>query len=484
MANIKKAEQNLWRYVYAHWGYFAVVFVYFVVVIAVASWDPVAIQRLRFLAFDEYQQFFPRDYDPNTPVRIVDIDDASLKIVGQWPWSRTVMAQLNDRLAAAGAAVVAYDIMFSEPDRMSFEQIAPSLPDEAREDLTARLQDWPTNDARFAASIARAHVVLGITLSGDGPNRSIPAKAGYATAGDDPKPFLWGYPTVVDSLAPFNQAAAGLGADNWIPSVDGVVRRIPLMFRLNDQIVPALAPEALRVAQGASTYVLKASNASGETSFGNPSGLNHIRIGQFEVPTDADGAIWLHFRESNPRAFIPAWKVLQGKVSPDEINGRIILVGTSAAGLKDLRATPLDADIPGVEVHAADAGAHFSGEFLTRPDYAGALEMLLLLAVGIALAFFLPRGARNGPPSRAAGSCCSSWSADCCVSRRGPAVRSVYPSPRSFFCLRRRRVFHFRMAEHQRAEVQRMFGQYVAPAVVEASPRIRNSWCWAAKCAS
>src|SRR5262249_17370679 len=132
-------------------------------------------------------------------------------------------------------------------------------------------------------------------------------------------------------------------------------------------------------------------NANGETSYGNPSGLNHIRIGQFEIPTDSDGGIWLHFRETHPEAFVPAWKVLQGKLGPDDVAGRIILVGTSAAGLVDLRATPLNEAVPGVEIHAQALEHILANEFLTRPDYAAPLEMFLVLAIGIALAIFLPR---------------------------------------------------------------------------------------------
>ena len=112
------------------------------------------------------------------------------------------------------------------------------------------------------------------------------------------------------------------------------------MFRLNDSFVPSLAAEALRVAQGASTFLLKASNASGETAFGQSTGLNHIRIGDITVPTDDAGGVYLKFRHYNKAEYIPAWKVLAGQVAPDDIDGRIILVGTSAPGLLDLPGNP------------------------------------------------------------------------------------------------------------------------------------------------
>ena len=161
---------------------------------------------------------------------------------------------------------------------------------------------------------------------------------------------------------------------NLFPNRDGVVRQIPLFFRFGDRIVPSLAAEALRVAQGASTYILKSSNASGETAFGQKTGLNSVRIGDIEIATDAAGALTLKFRQSNPSAFIPAWKLLAGEVDESQIAGRIILIGTSTPGLLDLRATPLDAALPGVEIQAQIIEHILAGRRLTRPDYALAAE--------------------------------------------------------------------------------------------------------------
>jgi len=118
---------------------------------------------------------------------------------------------------------------------------------------------------------------------------------------------------------------------------------------------------------------------------------NHIRIGNVEVPTDGAGGVYLKFRHFDRSTYLPAWKVLAGETSPEEIDGRIILVGTSASGLLDLRATPLDTAIPGIEIHAQVLEHLLTGQFLTRPDYALALEEFVILIFGIALAVILPR---------------------------------------------------------------------------------------------
>ena len=164
-----------------------------------------------------------------------------------------------------------------------------------------------------------------------------------------------------------------------------------MLYRVGTELVPSLAAEVMRVAQDASTYVLKAANASGETAFGRNTGLNHLKIGDLEIPTDADGGIVIQFRHSNPAAYIPAWKVLSGEVPREDVAGRIVLVGTSAPGLLDLRATPLDSAVPGVEIHAQLLEHILAGRSLVRPDYALAIEESIIIVLGILLAAILPR---------------------------------------------------------------------------------------------
>jgi adenylate cyclase len=232
--------------------------------------------------------------------------------------------------------------------------------------------------------------------------------------------------------------------------------------------VPSLSTEALRVAQGATTYLLKASNASGETAFGQSTGLNHIRIGDIEVPTDGGGGIYLKFRHFDKAAYIPAWKVLAGEVPQEDIDGRIMLIGTSAPGLLDLRATPVDAAVPGIDIHAQVIETLLTGRFLERPDYALALEELALLAFGIMLAFVLPRVSATA--SAAIGFLTigailiGGWAAF----RYGNLL--LDPSYPVLFlgCLTAIITFYtYHGAEAQRSQIRHAFGQYLAPALVE-----------------
>ena len=372
------------------WAYISLVSVLIAAAILLRYMDPFFVRALRLIAFDGYQRLNPEQYDPNLPIRVVDIDEQSLTKIGQWPWPRTTVSDLLVKLASKQAAVVAFDILFAEPDRSSVEEIAKRLPTAQANLLLTATAEQPTNDQAFAAAIKETPSVLSASL-GHEKTPPIPPKAGFAVAGQDPRPFILNYDGASKNLALLDDAAHGIGAFNWTPDRDQIVRRVALIYRIGETFVPSLAAEALRVAQGANTYVLKASDASGEKAFGQSTGLNHIRVGKVEVPTDSSGAVYLKFRHFDQSSYIPAWKVLAGEVSDDDIDGRIILIGTSAPGLLDLRATPLDAAVPGIEMHAQVIEQLLTGRFLTRPDYALALEQFVVLAFGIMLALLLPR---------------------------------------------------------------------------------------------
>lgn len=430
--------------------------------------DPFFVQALRFIAFDSYQRLAPETFDPKLPVRIVDIDEDSLARVGQWPWPRTVMADLLAKLTQQGAAVVAFDILFAEPDQTSPEVAVGRLePDEAKL-IQAAVAGRPGHDAVFATAIDAAPAILAAALTNRASSAKLPQKAGFAVAGDDPRRFIVNFAGITGNLPALDEAAKGIGSINWIPDRDQVVRRVPLIYRIGDDYMPTLVTEALRVAQGASTYILKASNASGETAFGQVTGLNHIKVGDIEIPTDADGGIWMRYRPSYPAAYIPAWKVLAGQDNADDVSGRIILVGTSAPGLLDLRATPLDAAIPGVEIHAQALEHILSGRSLTRPDYALALELAVMLLLGIGMSIVLPRiSARMSAilgVSVIALLLGGGWSA---YRYAGLLLDPSYPSLALFMLTAAATLYVYRRVELQRTEVRRAFSHYVAPTVVD-----------------
>ena len=354
---------------------------------------PDLLDRLSLIAFDLYQRTLPR-MPGNSPIRIVDIDDKSLAKFGQWPWPRTVVAQLVERLAKAGAAVVAFDIDFAEPDRTSLKMLLPLIAREGVDPANAEklLSTLPDPDQRLAAAMRQVPVATGFILTGQGGTREPAAKAGFAFTGDDPLGHVDKFTRVVATLPVLEAAAAGDGFLNQLPEWDNVVRRVPLILAFDGHPYPSLAAEALRLATGASTYVGRAAGANGEKNFGQDTGLTAIRIGPLTVPTDAAGRVWLHYAPIEPDRTVSAADVLGGKFDPALFSGHIVLVGTSAAGvINDLQATPISGAVPGVEIHAQLLDEILQGDYLRRPDWAVGAEVLFALLVGAGLIFVLPR---------------------------------------------------------------------------------------------
>ncbi|KQP46214.1 CHASE2 domain-containing protein [Pseudorhodoferax sp. Leaf274] len=347
--------------------------------LAVLLADPAWLRALRHGVFDQYQRWQPRS-GPDMGVRIVDVDEDSLARLGQWPWPRTRLAELVERARAGGAAAIGFDAVFAEPDRSApraLPQLA-ALPAAARAAVLA----LPDPDARFAASLADVPAVLGFSLRPDGAEvangapASLPERARFVQLGASALAHVPEGGSVVAPLPLLAQAAAGHGALSFLPDGDGVLRRVPLVLRTGERLLPSLSAEMLRVAQGQTNYLLRADD-------GPAGGLTELRVGRYALPVTAEGELWLHYGASVPARRIPAWQLLQGQVDPASLRGRLLLVGSSAQGLQDLRFTPLGSVVPGVEVHAQALEQMLSGALLRRPAGLDALEALALLLGGL-----------------------------------------------------------------------------------------------------
>ena len=436
--------------------------------LALRIWDPSPVAAMRSLVFDTYQQVRPRIYDPSLPVRIVDIDEDSLKKIGQWPWPRTVLAELVQKLSSNGAAAIGFDMAFPEPDRMSPANALRFWPNsDALASLRAEAEKLPSNDQVLAEAIGAAPVVLGFIAAPQGG--SIPeTKAGFAHGGDDPKLFAPFYPGAAASLTELQDKASGAGALNWLPEHDQIIRRMPMVIRIGDNLYPSLAADMLRLAQGASTYMVKSSGASGEKAFGEKTGIVKVRIGDYEVPTEANGQMWIRFTRQAKARYLPAWRVLNGEIGKDEIEGRLLIIGTSAAGLLDLRATPLEPSVPGVELHAQAIEQILQGSFLQRPDFATPAELLYILALGIIIAILIYRSGALGSAVlgglAVAAVLAVSWYA---FDAFGWLVDPVYPAIALTAVYLAGTLYVFLRTERERNRVRHAFGHYMAPALVE-----------------
>ena len=333
---------------------------------------PDLLDRGALVVFDLYQRAAPREAG-NLPIRIVDIDDPSLKELGQWPWPRGMIAKLIDRLREAGASVIGFDIDFAESDRTSPRMLVPLLAQNglSSEDTAKLLASVPDPDDNLARTMRTVPVVTGFILSDRGSERPPAEKAGFAFIGNDPLSRVASFSRAIPNLPEFEAAAAGNGFLNQYLDWDNVVRRVPLVLKLDDKPYPSLVAEMLRIASEAHSYVGRGAGAQAQTNFGANTGMTDLRIGPLIVPTDAAGRVAVHFAPPAPNLYVSAKDILAGTFDRSLIDGNMVLVGTSATGvINDRQATPLAPNVPGVEVHAQLIEQILLGDYLVRPDWA------------------------------------------------------------------------------------------------------------------
>ena len=436
-------------------------------------WDPSLLRDLRYRAFDVFQQLHPRAYDPALPVRVVAIDEASLQQHGQWPWSRSLLAALVEKLTAAGAAAIAFDVIFPEPDRSSVTVLMQGMADgPARQALELALASGALvdHDQAFGQAIAAGPVVLAVAMSrAANASPPPPPKVGISFRGESPLAYVQHFPGAIASLAQFNEAASGLGSIDIIKDRDGKIRRIPLLVASDGLLYPSLAVEALRVAQDSRELSVKTSGAVQAAESGAATGVLAVRAGRVILQTVPGGELWLYDAGHQETRFISAAAVLDGSADPALLKDSIIFIGATAAGLFDAHSTPLSALVPGVEQHAQAVEQALMQVFLARPVWAELAELLAVLVVGLLVlaCFFV---ARLGPL----------WSAVLGFVAAILAVGTAWyafvvehllldpltPSAVGLAVYGTTAVTSFLESERRRREVREAFGHYVSPAVV------------------
>ena len=368
--------------------------------IGIRSWDPLAVQILRFKTFDFYQILQPREipdgglpYCGGCRVVIVDIDEKSLKELGQWPWPRHLLADLVIKLNKLGAAVIGFDMIFPEEDRTSPHLFAKSTANLSKSTFD-ELSHLPSNDQVFASAIKGRRVVLaqsGINQI-EQEHRGSPNLMSAAFIGGDPRRAIKEYPNLLRNIPVLENVSDGLGIISISSELDGVVRRVPAIVAVGGKVHSALPIEMLRVAVQLSTGKRRSPivRSIKEAATGDIL-VKKVQLSRnFSVPTDRRGNINIFFRPHDQDLYISAADVL-GEITPAEkIAGNFVLIGTSALGLKDIRSTPLDASIPGVEVHANVLENVLTGNQLTRPPDSTGIEILEIFLAGFLLIILMP----------------------------------------------------------------------------------------------
>jgi adenylate cyclase len=424
--------------------------------------DSAPIEELRVRTFDTFQRLDPR-VKTLRPVTIVDIDEKSLADprLGQWPWPRTRLADIVNNLTRMGAVVIAFDVVFAEPDRLNPDNAAENfrgLDEATREKLRA----LPSNDQIFADAIRESRVVLGESGGRDvhsDLDKALPV-TGFALLGEDPEPFIFKFGGLLRNVKVLEEAAAGRGLFTIVPERDGIVRRVPMIMDAQDVRMPSLTFEVLRILGGSGTIMIKSDKAGIDSVV-----LQGLRL---KIPTDSLARFWVHYARNDPSIYVSAVDVLDGRVPPEMISRKLILIGTSATGMNDIKTTPVSRAMPGVEIHAQVLESALTHAVLAQPYYSVVIEFFAAMVLGLLVIAFAPG---FGPTTLvvvgalfAAVLIGTSWYF---YSQHRLLIDFTYPllSTTSIYLTL---IFtSFVREQAQRRQIRSAFGQYLSPALIE-----------------
>lgn len=486
-------------------------------VLGMQFYDFSGLRQINEAAFDQYQLAKPRKIDPSVPVAVVDIDVRSLQQLGQWPWPRTELAELTRRLAELDALSIAYDVVFAEPDRTSPARVIQSW---LKYDPNAAaigertLQD---HDAAFADVIARTPTVLGVILNNDPDGSRPPQRAGISYSGSNPAPLIPDFLSANVNLPLLSASASGVGNFSLGDERAEVIRRVPLLTRIDEQIVPTLSLEAIRVGFQAGSILVKSSDGSGEWG---GEGLATMRVGPMEIPVEYDGGIYVYysgFMSQRSERVISVAEIMQGDtVDPalaSRLGGKVVFIGTSAPGLLDLVATPFEIAAAGVNVHAELAEQIIAGYFkadriayrdeliaglptasaedkpafeakiaelemaieefsdpvfISRPNWTIALERAFILLIGLLVCVMLSFN-KTVLAGVAAGSGAIIVAAACWYSfdLYGFLLGPVYPALGVFLPWGTLTVYNYVQTDAEKRAVKNQFAHFMSPEVIE-----------------
>lgn len=307
----------------------------------------------------------------NQNVVIVDIDETSIKSLGQWPWSRDKLAKILENLTLANVGIVGLDIVFAEEDRTS--------PHKILQDLKIYKKDVPNYDLEFANVVENSPVILGYQfdlVKKDNANAKVPQIPAIFIEKDKPQDksyLIEAYNTILN-IPQIQDRAYSSGFFNNIPDDTGIIRSVPLVISYDDTIYPSLALEVIRVINNTQKVVVQY----------DENGISNIVLDDISIPTDRYGRMLINFRGAE-RSFkyISAIDIYNNNFDKSEIDGKIVLIGTSAAGLFDLRATPFDSIFPGVEVHANIIDNILMQDFIYKASWLDGANILIIFVLSI-----------------------------------------------------------------------------------------------------
>ena len=338
--------------------------------------NPIFIQKISNINYDFYQSNFVKGKIDN--ITIIDIDEKSIDTIGQFPWRRDVYATIFKNLKASGAKVIAVDIFFSENDKQNPTHLLRRLQKENNNFPTLQVID---TQQIFIDSLKTSNVVLPVlgqikepvNINSSKPKIRIIEKGGQA------KNYLYQFPYILTSLKEINEVAAGIGSISLLPSLDGVIRSIPLLVNIGGQIWPSLSLESLRLFNNEKNLLIEIDGK----------GIHTIKTRETFFSTDENGLLNIKFKKFNKDNYISAIDIINGIYDEKKINNKIILLGASAQGIFDFKKIANGKIVAGVEVHAHVIDNIINNDFINKGLASKVIENSLLF-VSIFLLIYLP----------------------------------------------------------------------------------------------
>ena len=344
----------------------------FLFLIIIKIVNPSLVQKISFINYDFYQKVFNRGEVQN--VTIVDIDEKSIAKIGQFPWRRDIYSKILNNLNQFNPSAIAFDIVFSEEDKQNPQDLLLKLQKESDQLISANVLN--TNKI-FIDSISKSKVILPVLGEPNDnfvENNSKP-KLKIITKGENAKNFLYSYKNKIISLEEINNAASGIGAISLIPNIDGIIRNIPLLYNIDNQIWPSLALEAIRIATNQKNLLVQS----------DKSGISVIKTRKDVFPGDQNGIINIKYNKFDKENYISAIDVINNDFDQKRIENKIILIGSSAQALFDIVKISNGKTVPGVEIHAHIIDNILNKENIVKNIYTQLSENIIFLLIVIFL---------------------------------------------------------------------------------------------------
>ena len=318
-------------------------------------------KRIGFLNYDLYQNIFEEDFSTNKVV-IVDIDEKSIEKIGQFPWRRDVYSTILENLNTAEVSAIAFDIFFSEEDTQN--------PVKIFKEFNLNSENILNSDELFLGSIKNSNVILPLVgATKEVKKNNFSPKANIITKGEDPLNYLYNYQGYISSLDKFNNAAKGLGSISIIDSEDGILRYVPLILNIDNEIIPSLSLEAVRLFNKEKSYLIQT----------DQSGIQLIKTRSTNFLTNENGLNFVKFKKIPTNTYISASDIYENNFDQTNLKDKIVLIGSSAEGVFDLVKIPTGKIVPGVQVHANIIENILSKDFLKINYVTKIAENIILL---------------------------------------------------------------------------------------------------------